>query len=338
MFVTIIVSLIIFGLLIFVHELGHFLAARMAKIKVLEFALGMGKEIISWEKGETRYTIRIFPLGGFCRMLGEDPDDPQQEDSFMQKSVGKRLGVIAAGSVMNFFLGIVLLFVIFFFILGIPQTNLSMIGGVLPDSRAYIAGLQEKDLILSVNETNVSTWEDLVDEIHSNPEKTLDLRIRRNMEEISLTVVPEEVDGQGLIGVTPLYKKYALLPSLSLGFKNFYFWFKFIYVGLYQMIMRIIPADVAGPVGIVSVIGEVMQEGMSNLFSLTAIISINLGIMNLLPIPALDGSKLLFLILEWIRRKPFDPRKESYVHLVGFALLILLMVLVAIHDIYRLIN
>ena len=338
MFGTIIASLIIFGLLIFVHELGHFMAARLAKIKVLEFALGMGKELISRVRGETRFSIRIFPLGGFCRMLGEDPDDPQQEDSFLEKSVGKRFGVIAAGSVMNFLLGIVLFFIIFFFIIGVPQTDLPIVGDVLPEGRAYTAGLQKNDRILSINEIRVDSWDDVVVEIHSNPEKALVLLIRRNGEEMPLTVVPEETGGQGLIGITPVYNKFALFPSLTLGFKNFFFWFKFIYMGLYQMIMRIIPADVAGPVGIVSVIGEVMQEGMSNLLSLTAIISINLGIMNLLPIPALDGSKLIFLLLEWVRGKPFDPRKESYVHFAGFALLILLMVLVAVHDIYRLVN
>ena len=334
---TIIVSIIIFGLLIFVHELGHFSVAKWAKIRVLEFAIGFGKVLYAWEKGETRYSLRLFPLGGFCRLLGEDPDDQPLEGNFQEKSLPKKLAAIAAGSVANFLLAIILLVLLFFFILGVPGTNSSRVGSVIPDSPAAVAGIRENDLIVDIDGVKMSDWDSVVRTINGNPGGEITLHIQRGQEDVFVSVVPEETDGKGLIGIAPSYKKYAFFPSVALALDYFFFWIKLIFVGFYQMIMRIIPPEVAGPIGIVSVIGEVMQEGVSNLFSLTAIISINLGIINLFPIPALDGSKLLFLLLEGIRGKPIDPHKEGIIHFIGFTFLILLMIFIAFQDITRLI-
>lgn len=334
---TIIASVIIFGLLIFVHELGHFLVAKWARIRVLEFALGFGKELLTWEKGETRYSLRLFPLGGFCRMLGEDPEDLPQEGNFQEKPLLKRLAVIAAGSVMNFLLAVVLFSLVFFLIVGVPGTDSSRVGAVLPQSRAFEAGIRENDLILAIDGVKMNNWNSVVSKINSSPGKELTIHIERNQKDIFISVVPEETDGRGLIGITPVYEKYNFFSSIILGVDYFFFWIKLIFVGLYQMITGIIPPDVTGPVGIVGVIGEVMQEGISNLFSLTAVISINLGIINLLPIPALDGSRLVFLLLEGIRGKPIDPKKEGFIHFIGFTFLILLMIFIAFQDITRLI-
>ncbi|NLX91234.1 MAG: RIP metalloprotease RseP [Firmicutes bacterium] len=334
---TIIASVIIFGLLIFVHELGHFLVAKWAKIRVLEFALGFGKELLTWEKGETRYSLRLFPLGGFCRMLGEDPEDLPQEGNFQEKPLLNRFAVIAAGSVMNFLLAVVLFSLLFFLIVGVPGTDSTRVGAVLPQSRAFEAGIRENDLILAIDGVKMNNWNSVVSKINSSPGKELTIHIERNQQDIFISVVPEEKDGRGLIGITPVYEKYNFFSSIVLGVDYFFFWIKLIFVGLYQMITGIIPPDVTGPVGIVGVIGEVMQEGISNLFSLTAVISINLGIINLLPIPALDGSRLVFLLLEGIRGKPIDPKKEGFIHFIGFTFLILLMIFIAFQDITRLI-
>ena len=270
-------------------------------------------------------------------MLGEDPDDPLKEGNFQEKSLPKRLGVIAAGSVANFLLAIILLTLLFFLILGVPKTDSPRVGSVIPQSRAFEAGIQENDLIVDIDGVKMSDWDSVVSTINASPQKKLIMHIQRNQEDIFVSVVPEETDGKGLIGIAPVYKKHDFFSSITLGFGYFFFWIKLIFVGFYQMIMRIIPPEVAGPIGIVSVIGEVMQEGVSNLFSLTAIISINLGIINLLPIPALDGSKLLFLLLEGIRGKPIDPQKEGIIHFIGFTFLILLMIFIAFQDITRLI-
>ena len=270
-------------------------------------------------------------------MLGEDPEDLPQEGNFQEKPLLKRLSVIAAGSVMNFLLAIVLFSLIFFLILGVPETDSPRVGSVIPQSRAFEAGIRENDLIVDIDGVKMSDWDSVVSTINASPEKELTIHIQRNRENIFISVVPEETDGRGLIGILPVYQKYNFFSSIIHGLDYFFFWIKLIFVGFYQMIMRIIPPDVTGPIGIVSVIGEVMQEGISNLFSLTAIISINLGIINLLPIPALDGSRLVFLLLEGIRGKPVDPKKEGFIHFIGFTFLILLMIFIAFQDITRLI-
>ncbi len=333
---TIIASIFIFGLLIFVHELGHFIAARKAGVKVLEFALGFGKELIGWEKDGTRYTLRLFPLGGFCRLLGEDAEEQEQEGNFQSKSVPARFAVIVAGPLMNFVLAVLLFSMMYFVFLGVPQQHTARIGEVLSDSRAEEVGLQSGDLILSVNGENVQAWTDVVTRINANPEREVLLQLERNGQQQAITVIPEDQNGRGIIGITPEYKKFSFFPSIYWGLSYTWFFVKLIFVSFYQMITGIIPADVAGPVGIVAVVGEVMQTGFSNLISLAAIISINLGIINLLPIPALDGSRLLFLSLEGIRGKPIDPQKEGFIHFVGFAMLIMLMIFISFQDIFRL--
>jgi regulator of sigma E protease len=154
---TIIASIVIFGLLIFVHELGHFLAARLVRIRVLEFAIGFGKELLGWEKNGTRFTLRLFPLGGFCRLLGEDPEDSHKKGSFQEKSLSSRFAVIAAGSVMNFLLAVVLFSLVYFFFWGVPQDS-PQIGEVLPQSRAYDAGLMNQDIILAIDGVEMEKW------------------------------------------------------------------------------------------------------------------------------------------------------------------------------------
>ncbi|MDO9534086.1 MAG: RIP metalloprotease RseP [Bacillota bacterium] len=333
---TIIASIVIFGLLIFVHELGHFLAARLVRIRVLEFAIGFGKELFGWEKKGTRFTLRLFPLGGFCRLLGEDPEDSHKKGSFQEKTLSSRLAVIAAGSVMNFLLAVVLFSLVYFFFWGVPQTQNTQIGEVLPQSRAYDAGLRDQDIIRSIDGVEMERWDNVVSYINANPENQITLLVEREKSEFVIPVVPVEENGRGLIGIAPVYEKYLFLSSIGLGFTYTWFFVKLIFLSLAQMITGDIPADVAGPVGIVAVIGEVTQTGVSNLFSLAAIISINLGIINLLPIPALDGSRLIFLALEGIRGKPIDSQKEGFIHFIGFTVLIMLMILIAFQDITRL--
>ncbi len=334
---TIVASIIIFGLLIFVHELGHFIVARLTGIRVLEFAIGFGKELIGWEKGETRYTLRIFPLGGFCKMQGEDPEDAVTEGSFQEKPVLHRLAVIGAGSFMNFLLAAILFSLLYFFILGVPQTGTTEIGQVIAGGPAEEAGIQPGDAVLAINGAETSKWDEVVSVINAHPGREIELTLLREEAQVTASVVPRDDHGRGIIGIAPAVKKHAFFSSLFLGFSYTWFLIQLIFVSLFQMITGTIPADVAGPVGIAAVVGEVMQEGLSNLMSLAAIISVNLGIINLLPIPALDGSRMVFLVVEGIRGKPVDPKKEGFIHFVGFTLLILLMIFVAFQDISRLV-
>ncbi len=334
---TIVASIIIFGLLIFVHELGHFIVARLTGIRVLEFAIGFGKELIGWEKGDTRYTLRIFPLGGFCKMLGEDAEDAVTEGSFQEKPVLHRLAVIGAGSFMNFILAALLFALLYFFFLGVPQAGTTEIGKIIEGGPAEQAGIQPGDTVVAINDVETNKWEDVVSIINTPPEREIELTLLREGAYVTTSVVPRDDNGRGLIGIAPAMKKHAFFSSIFLGFSYTWYLIQLIFVSLFQMITGTIPADVAGPVGIVAVVGEVMQEGLSNLISLAAIISVNLGIINLLPIPALDGSRMVFLVLEGIRGKPVDPQKEGFIHFIGFTLLILLMIFVAFQDISRLV-
>ncbi len=334
---TVIATIIMIGVLIFAHEFGHYIVARLTGIRVLEFAIGFGKEIIGWEKGGTRYSLRLLPLGGFCRMLGEDPEDAVAEGSFQEKPVLSRLAVIAAGSGMNFVLAIILFAFMYFFFLGVPQTDTTEIGQVFADGPASEVGIQEGDQVLAINNTEVNQWDEVVSVINAHPEQEIAMTIMRGDTVVEKTVVPQDDEGIGLIGIAPVAQKYAFFSSIYLGITYTGFLIQLIFVSLFQMIVGSIPADVAGPVGIGAVVGEAMQEGVVNLVSLAAIISVNLGIINLLPIPALDGSRIMFLILEGIRGKPIDPQKEGFIHFIGFTLLILIMILVVFQDIRRLI-
>jgi len=330
---TIIASVLIFGLLILVHELGHYFVARLTGIRVLELAVGFGPKILSWTKDNIDYSLRVFPLGGFCRMLGENPEEANEPDSFPQKPILSRAAVLVSGSGMNLLLAVVVFFIIFFFLIGVPVTNSGMIGQVIDEMPAQSAGLQAGDVIISIDGQAVGDWEDVLTMISARQEEELELLVGRDSLEFTV-FLPTEVNpetGRGMIGIAPPVLRYRFYDSLKMSLQRF----GMIMSSIFQVITGKAPLDVAGPVGIIFVIGEVAQTGIVNLFLLTALISISLGIMNLLPIPALDGGRLFFLIIEGIRGKRIDPEKEGLIHFIGFALLILTILFVTYQDLIR---
>ncbi|MGI6097768.1 MAG: RIP metalloprotease RseP [Dethiobacteria bacterium] len=335
---TLLASVFVFGLLIFAHESGHYLAAKASGIEVIEFAIGLGPRLFGWEKNKTKYSLRVFPLGGFCRMLGEDPDEIGLKGSFQEQPLIKRFFVIAAGPLMNFLLAVLLFSLIYFLFLGVPLTKVPVVGAVEPGGQAEAAGIQEGDHILSVNETAVNNWSEVVALINAHPEEQIEITLRREEETKVIRVIPalDTKTGKGFIGIAPVMKKYDPLGSLTIGIEYSWWLIKFIFVSIYRMITGQIPPDVSGPVAIIQTVGEVAETGFSNLLSLAAVISINLGIINLLPIPALDGSRLFFILVEGIRGKPFDPQKEGFIHFIGFTILILLMLFIAFNDLLKL--
>jgi len=333
---TFIASIIIFGILIFFHEFGHFIVAKLSGVSVLEFAMGFGPKIIGFQKGETKYSLRIVPLGGFCRMKGEDPEEANEPGSFLNASPINRIGILAAGSLMNFTLAVILLSLLYGMI-GVPSDIPNEVGQVIEGGQADEAGFEPGDRVQKVNETEISSWEQLVRVINENPGEQLDMTVTRNGETMSISVVPEEEPetGRGIIGVTNLTS--ASLPTaISEGVGQTWWFTRMIFVGLYQMVTGQVEPDVAGPVGIVHMIGEVAETGIVNLFPFAAFLSINLGILNLLPIPALDGSRIIFSFIELIRGRPIDPTKENFVHFMGFAFLLLLMLVIVYNDLLRL--
>ncbi len=330
---TFIASIFVFGLLILVHELGHYFVARLTGIKVLELAIGFGPKLIGWTKNDIDYSLRAIPLGGFCRLLGENPEEASEPESFPQQPLLSRAAVLLAGATMNLVLAIVIFFVIFFFIVGVPNTDSSRIGYIVEDSPAEAVGLEAGDMITAIDSNPVEKWEDVLTLISAKPNEEIRLVIEREGAVKELAVVTEvgPEENRGMIGIGPEIQKFSFIPSARFSLERF----GTVIYSIFQVVTGQAPLDVAGPVGIIFVIGEVAQTGFVNLLLLTALISISLGIMNLLPIPALDGGRLFFLLVEAIRGKRIDPEKEGFIHFIGFALLIMLILFITYQDVLR---
>ncbi|MFW5976704.1 MAG: RIP metalloprotease RseP [Bacillota bacterium] len=355
MLTTVVSFIFVLGVLIFFHEFGHYIMAKRAGIRVIEFALGWGPKLISHKKGETTYSIRAIPIGGFCNMAGEflpgDEDELDEKERkvyldarekgecFHQKSILDRFLVIFMGPFMNFLLA-VLIFILVFSIFGVPteSSNTTIIGDVTPGQPAREAGIRPGDEIVAVNDQEVENWEEMSSIIH-NSEDELIISYRRDGNINEVTVNPEyneEVDSY-IIGIYPdvIRERAGILEAIKLGFMQTGQIIFATIAGFVQMISMRSAEGVGGPIMIASIVGEAAQLGINRLLNWTAIISINLGIINLVPIPALDGGRILFLFFELIRGKPVDPEKESFVHFIGFVLLMILMVFVVYKDIVR---
>jgi len=329
---TAIVAIVVFSALVFFHELGHFSVAKLVGIKVHEFAIGMGPKLLGFKKGETDYSIRALPIGGYVRMEGED-EKSNDARSFNNKSIGARIAVILAGPLMNIILGILLFTIIFYNVTGVPTT---VIEQTVPNTPAVVSGLEVGDKIVSINENPIDSWEQIVTEISESNGEIIEIEVMRGNELVQKSIVPEQdpETGQFRIGIVPTANK-----SLSLAIKNSFSQTKMIALGIFDFFKGLITSrqdvlkDVAGPVGIINLVGQASRAGLIYVLQLAGLISINLAVMNLLPIPALDGSRILFLIIEALRGKPIDPEKEGFVHVVGFALLMLLMIMITYKDI-----
>jgi regulator of sigma E protease len=342
--VSVLITIIIIAVLILAHEWGHFIVARRIGIPVHEFSLGFGTKLLSTTRNGVQYSLRLFPLGGYVRMAGEEPGDENDPDGFNNRTPLEKIRVSFAGPFMNFILAL-LLFIYSFAFIGIPEsTDEPVLGKVLENRPAAQAGLSAGDRIISVNGNPVTTWSDFTEMIAgSQPGETLNIQLERDGQIKNLKVMPDDqgTGGQPAIGVLNLvnYNKLGIWDSVKLGLEQTYqltilllSWLGTLFTGGAST------SDLAGPVGIVSLVGEAAQIGTVFLINFAAYLSINLGILNLLPIPALDGSRIVFSVVEAIRRKPMEPEKEGFVHWLGFLFLMLLIVLVTFNDIVRLIK
>ncbi len=336
----ILVALLVLGVLIFVHELGHFIVAKLSGMPVDEFSLGFGPAIASRQWGETRYSLRILPLGGYNKIAGMEPND-NRPNGFNHKPLAARIGVILAGSLSNLVFA-VLIFVILFSVMGTPTaSNANLIGDIMPKSPAEHAGLQPGDRISMIDGQPTSTWDDVASNIHSKGTSPVTLLIKRQGQDFSLVITPEYDPSSkiSLIGIVPttVWLKQGLIPGMQSGLQESYGWSAQIVQSLAQLFTgKVQMQDLSGPVGIVQQLGDTAREGLRYLLMLTGVLGINLAIVNLLPIPALDGSRLVFLLLEGVRGKPINPEKESIIHLVGFAVLMCLVLMITYNDIVRL--
>ena len=347
----IILALLLLAILITVHEFGHFLAARAMKIEVREFAIGMGPKIVGWKsrKYETDFSIRAIPLGGYCAFYGEDDTTGESKDdprAFPKQNVWKRLFVILMGPVMNFVLAFMVA-TVFFWINGFTTLE-PFIADVAKDGSAYTAGLQAGDVVTEINGRDMldGTINTLVNTIGSWKEGDAPLRmtVRRGEEtfETEMTPVWDDTEKRMLIGVGISGKSLYHSETFLGGFRHSWDLCLEASGVILKFLKDLVTTgkgldQAAGPVGIVSQVSERVQEnGIKEFIWLLSMLSINLGLMNLLPIPGLDGSRLVFGLVEVVRRKPIPPEKEAMVHLAGMAVLFGFMIFITYQDIVKL--
>ena len=382
--ITAIVSVVMFLVMVSLHEFGHFIVAKMLNFKVDEFSVGMGPAIFKKKKGETQYSIRILPLGGYCKFEGEDEADNTDPRAFSNQKAWKRLLVLLAGGVFNIILGFVLFLVI------VPSTSparTNVIDTVVPHSNIEQVGVQPNDNIIKINGKKINFYNDIsLYTQNFKKDEQATVTVLRNGEKIDYSFMPTEqivkttygengvqvdstingyttgqfveysdkmpkddsIVGQSetstryIIGFTPKTKDITIFNVWGEALNETEFVVKLVYQSFWQMITGKVGVDqMSGPVGIVSEVNNAVNSGSYSwlyVLNLVALLTINLGIFNLLPIPALDGGRILFVLIEMIRRKAIPPEKEGIVHAVGMLLLLAFIVFVSFHDIMRLFN
>jgi regulator of sigma E protease len=347
---TIIATIIVLGVLIFVHELGHFLAAKGSGVGVLTFSLGFGPKLFGRKSGETQYQVSMVPLGGYVKMIGEEPGEKIPPEllpkSFSAQPVGRRLGIVFAGPFFNFLFAVVAFAVAF--VVGLP-TMLPEVGEVKPDFPAYQAGLQPGDRILEIDGRPVKRWEDLARIIHESGDRPLHLKVEREQKTFQVSITPQFSNQKnlfgdevrvGLIGIAPSGKTFiertdpltavyrALLQSWRVT--------ELTVVSIYKIIEGKISAKtIGGPILIAQLAGQQAKAGPLSLVIFMAVISINLVILNILPIPVLDGWHLLIFLLEGVIGRPVSLKIRERAQQIGVFIIIFIMLLVFYNDITR---
>lgn len=339
---SIIIAIFVFGLLIFIHEMGHFLAARLCNVTVTEFAIGMGPKLLSRvsKKTGTRYSIRAFPFGGFTSMAGEDEesDDP---NAFSAKPIWQRFFITAAGSLSNITIGILLMTLLVIFSGTLASTTIYQFVGFEEGTTAQskAEGLLEGDRIVAVDGERVHIANELAYEIMRRGIEDIDITVVRDGKEIIIEDVtfPQESSDGITFGSLDFYV-YSEHKSFANVVKHAFYrselTIEMIWESLYDLVTgRYGMEAVSGPVGVTQVLGEAAETGFSDLIYMAVVLSMNLGVMNLLPLPALDGGRLLFLFVELVRGKRVNPNAEAMVHFVGIVILLGLMIVIAFKDI-----
>lgn len=330
-----------FGLIIFLHELGHFFVAKRRKIKVENFSLGFGPEIYGYESGGTRYSLRLIPLGGMVKMKGELLEEKKGEpDEFLSQPWYSRIGVVAAGPLMNYLLAIFIFAGVIYF-WGIPKvTTEPVIGEIIQGMPAAEAGLKPGDHILEIGGQKITLWEEAARIIHRSAGKELKLKINRGDKyfQISLTPKYDEKQKIGLIGITPEVKtiKLGLINSLIKGIEQAVFWTVFTITYLVRSLIKLAAPELSGPVGIAQVVAQTAKTGWQNYFYLLGLISNGLAIFNFLPIPLLDGGHILFALWEGITKKPMTKKKMQFANALGLAFILTIFVFATYNDLLRL--
>ena len=352
--INILVIILVFGIIIMIHELGHSLMCKWTGIGVTEFSIGMGPCIFKRKRGETQYSIRCLPIGGYCMMLGEDEEDCKDERAFTNKPIWSRLAVIVAGPLFNF----ILAFLVSMILIGMAGYLTSEVNYVAENSGAADAGVQTGDVITHINHHRIYDFREVTTfmQFYSSDDP-ITLTVKRDGEIRQIEVTPKysEEAGRYLMGLQGGYQvegdylvrtKANFFTDIQRSALEVRYWIKTTFVSLKEMVTGKVGINqVSGIVGVADVMNDTMKEAQEtegtylvvlNVLNFIILISANLGVMNLLPLPALDGGRLLFLLVELITRKPIPKEKEALVHAIGFVLLLVLMVVITFKDIRNL--
>lgn len=335
MLIKIIAALAIFCVLVLTHEFGHFIVAKACGVYVEDFSVGMGPRLLHYQGRETDYCLRLLPIGGWCKMVGED-EESDNPRAFCRKSVGQRMAIVAAGPLMNF-ISAAILFIVIYMMIGTYSSE-PLVGETIADTPAAVS-LEAGDRILTIAGQEVGEWNDIGLIVNSLPEgESFAMEVERQGKTVSLEFSPyfDDETSSWKLGIYPAEEKQKLGKAIGLGFTQTYLFTKELIGAIVGMFRGTVPVDVGGPVAIVSVIGDAAGYGLQSLLLLAAYLCINLGLVNLFPLPALDGSRLVFLAVEGLRGRPIDPKKEGMVHFVGLMLLLGLMLFITYHDIANL--
>lgn len=331
---NIIAAILVFGFIVFIHELGHFYFAKRAGVTIHEFSIGMGPKLFGFEKDGIVYNIRLLPIGGYVAMEGED-EDSDDPNSFEKKSIKERFLSIVAGPLANILLCIIL-FIPFFAILGTPGTTFEK---VLPKSPSAVAGIKAGDKIVDIDGNKINSFNELTKTIVDSNGKKLNITIERNGKELEKVVKPEKMSGKYMIGIQPKYER-NLLKVIPHAIYTTYDISKTMLNFLWQLVTGQLSGNVmnslSGPVGVIKMVSTAASTGFLNLVYFTALISLNIGIFNLLPIPALDGWRILVLFIEFLRGgKKLPSKVEGYINGAGLFVLLAFMLFITYKDILR---
>jgi regulator of sigma E protease len=353
---SIVVAIVILGLLIFVHELGHFAVAKWAGVMVTRFSLGFGPRVIAWRRGDTEYAISAVPLGGYVKMLGDDPEEEvsayDRARAFSVQPLAKRAAIVLAGPLMNLLTAFVAFTVVFAIFGAGSPSGAPRIGGVMAGMPAAEGGLRRGDTVLAIDGKSIATWEELAETVRASGGLPVRLTVRRESGEVEeLVVTPEErpersafgeVVGRAyLIGIERFVEiePVSVVTAVGLGAYQTWFWTKMTLLSIVKIFQGVVSArDLGGPILIVQAAGQQAELGVEYLIRFLGLISVNLGVLNLLPIPILDGGHLLFFAFEAVRGRPLAVRSREMAQQVGLFILLLLMVFVFFNDISRLVT
>jgi len=347
---SILAVVIVFAILVLVHEFGHFVTAKRIGVRVEKFSIGFGKKLFGFKKGDTEYVVSTIPLGGYVKLAGENPDEETSGAPWElpSRSIWERFLIFVSGSFFNLLSAFVIISVLFMSGDTAIPTNSNVVGKVIEEYPAQAAGLKDGDKILSIDSVEVKTWQDITSIIHKNKGVPVLLLAERKNRKFKKRITPrteehKDIFGRPItmsfIGIAPemITKRYNPLMSFVMGGKSTILMTGKVYQGLWLMLTRQVSfKNVAGPIGIFQITGQAAKSGIIPLLSLFAIISINLAVINLMPFPVLDGGHVLFLGLEKLRGRPLSKKTQETITQIALYVLIALIVFVSYNDVMRL--